>query len=132
MDKELANRVWERSGGICESCRLPQAASRLRFHVEHIVSPQHGGLTELENLAIACPRCNLHKGPNLAGIDPETGEKVWLFHPRRDQWASHFSWDGPVIVGNTPVGRATVATLQMNSAEVIEVRRGLLEEVLLG
>jgi len=131
VDKELANQVWERSGGICEYCHLPQAASRLRFHVEHIVARQHQGSTELENLAIACPRCNLHKGPNLAGIDPETGEKVWLFHPRRDRWESHFSWDSPFLVCKTPVGRATIATLQMNAAEVIDVRKALLEEGLL-
>ena len=78
MDKALAERVWERAGGICEYCHLQQAVSRLRFHVEHIVARQHEGLTEVENLAIACPRCNLHQGPNLAGIDPVTGRKVWL------------------------------------------------------
>jgi len=87
--------------------------------------------TELENLAVACPRCNLHKGPNLAGIDPDRSEKVWLFHPRRDRWDSHFSWDGPVLVGKTPCGRATIATLQMNAVAVIDVRKALILEGLL-
>jgi hypothetical protein len=45
---------------------------------------QHGGGDDADNLALACPDCNLRKGPNLTGIDPETGAVVRLFHPRRD------------------------------------------------
>jgi hypothetical protein len=29
-----------------------------------------------------------------------------LFHPRRNSWDEHFHWEGPVLVGNTPTGRA--------------------------
>ena len=29
-------------------------------------------------------RCNLHKGPNLSGVDPDTGQVVRLFDPRDD------------------------------------------------
>jgi hypothetical protein len=35
-----------------------------------------------ENLAFACYHCNLHKGPNLSGIDQESGALVRLFNPR--------------------------------------------------
>ena len=57
---------------VCEYCRLPQAASRIvRFHIEHIIARQHGGRSEPDNLALACGFCNFHKGPNIAGIDPE-------------------------------------------------------------
>ena len=35
-----------------------------------------GSLDEVDNLALACHRCNLHKGPNLSGIDPLTGDPV--------------------------------------------------------
>ena len=41
------------------------------LHVEHIVPRMHGGSDDLENLALACIDCNLHKGSNLTGIDPE-------------------------------------------------------------
>src|SRR5437016_3905081 len=40
----------------------------VRFHVEHIVARQHGGSDTVENLALACPECNRHKGTNLTGI----------------------------------------------------------------
>jgi hypothetical protein len=33
----------------------------------------------IRNLAPACHRCNLHKGPNLTGIDPETGASPGFF-----------------------------------------------------
>jgi 5-methylcytosine-specific restriction endonuclease McrA len=33
-------------------------------------------LMMLDNLALACHRCNLRKGPNLTGIDPMSGEMV--------------------------------------------------------
>jgi hypothetical protein len=31
-----------------------------------------GGSDDPDNLALACHHCNLHKGPNLAGVDPRT------------------------------------------------------------
>jgi len=42
----------------------------------------------MENLALACLHCNQHKGPNIAGRNPETGEIVELFHPRQDRGAT--------------------------------------------
>lgn len=79
-----AGEVRRRAGHGCEYCRIPQVAFRRPFHVEHVVARQHGGTTELDNLAFACWHCNLKKGPNLAGIDPETGQTVLLFNPRKD------------------------------------------------
>ena len=43
--------------------------------------------------------CNLYKGSNLTGIDPETGEIVSLFHPRRDVWIIHFALREAMMVG---------------------------------
>ena len=61
-----------RAGNRCEYCQLRQEDSPLAaLHVEHIVPKTHGGTDDLENLALACIDCNLHKGPNLTGIDPE-------------------------------------------------------------
>jgi hypothetical protein len=40
-------------------------------------------------LALACCYCNRYKGPDLSGIDPNSGEVVPLFHPRRQQWDEH-------------------------------------------
>jgi 5-methylcytosine-specific restriction endonuclease McrA len=45
---------------------MPQEATPLiPFHVEHIVSRQHGGSDDPNGLALACDRCNAYKGPNL-------------------------------------------------------------------
>jgi hypothetical protein len=95
------------------------------FHVEHIVPRQHGGADDPDNLALACYHCNLHKGPNLTGIDPDTGSIVPLFNPRREAWNDHFSLDGPAIMGRTPTGRATVRVLGMNAPTRIELRTAL-------
>lgn len=128
MLEERRRLVRERAESCCEYCGLPQAAAPfLAFHVEHIRARQHGGGDELDNLALACPDCNAHKGPNLAGVDPVSGECVRLFHPRTDQWSEHFASDGPFIVGRTPIGRATVALLDMNERERAEMRAELLQ-----
>ncbi len=126
MQNELRSLVRRRAGDVCEYCRLPQAASPIvRFHIEHIVARQHGGATAPGNLALACNKCNFNKGPNIAALDPEDGQLVPLFHPRRARWDDHFSWKGTEIVGLTPVGRATVELLAMNDWERIEVRENL-------
>jgi 5-methylcytosine-specific restriction endonuclease McrA len=82
MDQTLREAVRQRAGNACEYCRMPQEATPLiAFHVEHIVSRQHGGNDDPAGLALACDRCNAYKGPNI-GIDPETGAVTALFHPR--------------------------------------------------
>jgi hypothetical protein len=73
-----------------------------------------------------CSFCNLHKGTNLASIDPQTGEVVPLFNPRTDAWEEHFALVGAEIIGQTPIGRATVRLLQMNSERRIILRKRLL------
>jgi 5-methylcytosine-specific restriction endonuclease McrA len=85
MDAKARSSVRERAAHKCEYCGLPQHLVPLvPFHIEHIISKQHGGTDAPENLALACYHCNLHKGPNLSGIDPETGQIAALFNPRRD------------------------------------------------
>jgi HNH endonuclease len=129
---EPAEAVRQRAGNRCEYCRLPQSAFRRPFHIEHIVARQHGGSTQLDNLALAVWNCNLKKGPNLSGIDPVTGRVTELFHPRRDEWDEHFSPVigfliplGVAIRGLTPVGRATVQVLGLND----EMRQMLRHEL---
>ncbi len=57
MDAELRDLGRTRAEGRCEYCRLPFAAQRLPFHVEHILTKQHGGTDDEANLAWACDRC---------------------------------------------------------------------------
>src|SRR5436305_11833343 len=128
MDAAIERLVWERAGGRCEYCRLPESASDLPFHIDHIITRQHGGRTAASNLAAACFGCNLHKGPNISGRDRVTGRIVRLFHPRRHRWDRHFRWEGAVLVGKTPTGRATIATLAINSLQRVELREQLIAE----
>lgn len=124
----LDRRVRERARGRCEYCQLPQAFYGLRFAVDHIIAKQHRGKTQLNNLALACARCNLNKGPNIAGIDSVTRKVTPLFHPRRDRWSDHFRWRGPRLLGVTPVGRVTIQVLDINHAGAVQVRRDLIAE----
>ncbi|WP_200836744.1 HNH endonuclease [Rubripirellula obstinata] len=123
MNESTKTIVRERAGHRCEYCQLHQDDSPLAtLHVEHIIPRKHGGSDEVENLALACIDCNLHKGPNLTGVDPETEEITVLFHPRQDDWDDHFEWQGIQIVGKTPTGRTTVRVLEMNSDEQLGLR----------
>ena len=121
--------VRQRAGGRCEYCRLPDAAlDSADFHVEHIVARKHGGSDNEDNLAWACIFCNLYKGPNLASLDPDTGELTRLFHPRQDRWEDHFRIDDASIIGITAVGRTTCWLLELNAEILRTLRMNLMRE----
>ena len=126
MDAATRQLVRTRANDRCEYCHLPQAAAPfLTFHIEHVQAQQHVEDDSLENLALACPDCNRHKGPNLTTIDPQTRLIVRLFHPRQDVWDAHFEYRGAIIVGCTLVGESTIRLLQMNTVERVEMRAEL-------
>lgn len=127
MDAALRRQVLQRANHRCEYCRLHQTHHPLvSFHVEHITARQHGGGDTPENLALACHRCNLRKGTNLTGFDPETGVLTRLFHPRQDSWPEHFDLRDGQIIGLTAIGRTTASLLRMNTPDRIDLRRALL------
>lgn len=128
VDAPLATLVRRRARGVCEYCQLPASVSAIPFEIDHIIAQKHGGLTEEANLALACFYCNSYKGPNVGGIDPHSGRVVRLFNPRQDRWTRHFQWRGPVLVGRTATGRATIAVLAINDADALAVRAVLIEE----
>jgi len=73
---------------------------------------------------LACPSCNRYKGVSQTAIDPESGQEVPLFHPRKDRWEDHFAWDQEktVIEGLTSTGRATIEKLRMNRVQLVRLR----------
>ena len=82
ITSQIRARVRERAQNACEYCHLHQDDSPLAtLHIEHIIPKIHGGSDDIDNLAVACIDCNLHKGTNLTGIDPETNALAELFHP---------------------------------------------------
>ena len=122
--------VSTRAGHRCEFCHLPVRGQVATFPIDHIVPRTAGGTNELSNLALTCPHCNAHKWTAAEGVDPETNASVALFNPRVDRWGEHFVWsaDRPgELVGRTGTGRATVATLRINDADMIALRVLLAE-----
>lgn len=128
METALERLVGERSRSRCEYCLLPQTHSPLPHQIDHIIARKHRGPTTADNLALSCFFCNSHKGPNIAGIDPESGRVVRLFHPRKDRWRRHFEWDGAALVGRTRVGRATILVLEINRFEFMAWREAMIRE----
>ena len=128
MDASLRTFVQQRAQNRCEYCRLHQDDEPyLSFHVEHIIARQHRGSDAPSNRCFCCSHCNLCKGPNLSGIDPQSRKMVRLFHPRRHKWSRHFRWEGVHLAGRTAIGRATVAVLQINHPDRVALREALIE-----
>ncbi len=130
MDEQLQAEVRRRAGNACEYCRLPATAHPGPFEIEHIIAKQHRGETELRNLAFSCLRCNRFKGPNIAGL-ARIGSRtvlVPLFHPRRHKWSRHFRWNGPILVGKTAIGRATIEVFAINDPLRVAVREALIQD----
>jgi DNA-directed RNA polymerase subunit RPC12/RpoP len=115
--------VRARAGDRCEYCQSRQSDEPFfRYQIEHVVAKQHGGGDDPANLALACPHCNSHKGPNLAGLDPLGGALTPLFDPRVQRWEDHFVHRGPLVMGQSAVGRATVGVLNLNDRVRVELR----------
>jgi HNH endonuclease len=121
-----------RAQSRCEYCQFPDAAIELPFHVEHVIASIHRRVDEVTNLAWACPRCNLKKGPNLTTVDPETNAMVKVFNPRKLTWSTHFEIRAGIVIGRTPCGRGTVRLLGMNDEHRLAHRRALIAQGLFG
>jgi len=125
IPREIQVAVLQRSNSRCEYCLSDERLVGIPFEIEHILPLSHGGKTVLDNLALACSRCNRHKASRTRAIDPFDQRLVSLFHPRQHKWRDHFAWseNNVLVVGLTPEGRATIEALQMNHPLVVEARR---------
>ena len=120
---DVRQQVVNRAGNRCEYCQAPLAIV-VEMEIDHIIPQSAGGPTELDNLCLACAGCNGYKLAFQEAEDPETGEIVPLYNPRIQNWNAHFVWhdDGTLVIGLTPIGRATVARLRMNREPMVEAR----------
>lgn len=102
--------VRVRAKYLCEYCDSNEEASAALFAIDHII-PQSlpGSSDDVDNLALACQRCNGYRYNFTTGIDLETAQTISLFNPRKQKWSDHFIWsaDGLKIIGLTTTGRAT-------------------------
>jgi len=118
----LITSVRERAAERCQYCFMHQRLQGATFHIEHIIPRSKGGTSELANLALACPSCNLHKADRTTAIDPLTGDSEPLFHPRQQSWWHHFQFNGHRIEGLTAIGRSTAAFLNFNHPRRLRIR----------
>ena len=118
----LRREVRERAGERCEYCLLAESQAFFPHEPDHLIARKHDGETVSANLALACFDCNRFKGPNIASLDPVTGELVPLFNPRTQKWTEHFQLSGGRIVPLTPVGRVTESMLRLNVPVRVEAR----------
>ncbi len=121
----LRRLVEERANQRCEYCQLPAGVTFFPHEVDHVIAEKHGGLTNADNLAFTCWRCNRYKGSDLGSFDPQTGAFSFLFNPRMQQWTEHFAFEGITLIGLTPEGRTTEKLLQLNSDERLAERQRL-------
>ena len=116
--------IRETAGNCCEYCRVAQADRLSRFQIDHIIPIKHGGRDDTDNLCLACLKCNGYKGPNVAALDPATGEATKLYNPRQQIWDDHFRIDSDgTLTGLSPEGRATIMVLRINDESRIKQRR---------
>jgi 5-methylcytosine-specific restriction endonuclease McrA len=125
IHSDLRKRIAERDRFRCAYCMTSRRIVGPMREIDHIVPLAGGGSSLEEYLCLACPMCNGHKADRISGQDPESGLHVRLYHPRLDPWRDHFEWsaNGTILHGRTPIGRATVAALENNHAEIVGVRR---------
>ncbi|MBN3925793.1 HNH endonuclease signature motif containing protein [Nostoc sp. NMS4] len=116
IDDATKEIVRKRANYLCEYCHSPERISTTRFTVDHLIPKSIGGSDELNNLALACRRCNERRYNSVAGYDLETKAVVPLFNPRQQIWSEHFLWsaNSRTIIGVTPIGRATCKPLDLN------------------
>ena len=91
---------------------------------QHVYENEHvaTGLS-LENLAWACPGCNLRKSDRVEIPAADGPQMVPLFSPRIHLWGEHFTWDGHEARGLTAIGRATVVALDLNHPRRLRIRQ---------
>lgn len=109
VSASVRSQIRQRAQFLCEYCHSFEEASTSQFTLDHLQPRSLGGTDDLENLALACHRCNTRRYNFTTGIDPKNNSIVSLFNPRMHLWNEHFIWSGDrlQIVGLSDIGRAT-------------------------
>lgn len=120
----LRQRIAKQAHNRCGYCLTQEVVSGIPLTMEHIVPKSSGGQSVEENLWLSCRLCNEAKGVRIEAMEMESNQIVPLFNPRTQNWKDHFAWsgDGTLILGRTPIGRATIAALFLNSELRVRAR----------
>ena len=124
IPEDIQKQVRQGANYLCEYCHASEQWQYVAFTIDHVIPLTTSGADTLDNLALACFHCNRKKSGKTIAIDPQSGIEVPLFNPRQYSWSEHFIWsvDGLLIIGLTPMGRATVTALALNRERVINIR----------
>ena len=117
VSTRLRQQIAAQARYRCGYCQTQETVSGIPLTIEHIAPKAQGGPDDEENLWLSCRLCNEAKGARSEAIDLLTGSTVPLYNPRTQNWTEHFVWDNgsTSVVGLTPIGRATVSALSLNS-----------------
>ncbi len=127
ITKAIRLHVSTLAGFKCEYCLLPENFSQFIFHIDHIISQKHGGLTKLINLANSCPGCNYYKGSDIATFAKNSQQNlVRFFNPRTDDWNENFEIKKGKIIGLTEIGFATEKIFKFNEKDRLNFRQELI------
>jgi hypothetical protein len=83
ISEENIELVKKRAGRRCSYCGRPSH----KWHIDHIVPLNQGGPDDVDNLALACPECNLSKRDRTPD---EWGHQV--FHYQKDDKILYRGW----------------------------------------
>jgi hypothetical protein len=109
----------------CAYCQSPQDLIGSLFEIDHIIPVSKGGDTTRDNLCWCCLLCNRYKHNQTNAKDPLTLKSVLLFHPRRQKWTRHFTWNEKLthIIARTRSGRATIEAMKLNNDIIVPMRQ---------
>ncbi len=124
MNKLQRKQIKERARYLCEYCLSPERFCTAYYEGDHIIPSSLGGTDNFDNFANTCGGCNNNKSNHTHAIDPLTGQIVPLYNPRIHIWEDHFGWDETYVLmlGISPIGRATIKKLRLNRDEVVNLR----------
>ena len=80
IPKLLCEAIRQRAQFRCEYCHYPELLSSAPLSIDHIQPQSLGGSDDVDNLALACRRCNERRYNFTTGIDLETNIEVTLFN----------------------------------------------------
>ncbi len=125
LSESLRKKVKQWADNRCEYCLSHQDYIMGRLQIDHIQPLAKGGIDTEDNLCLACELCNQYKWTQTVGLDPQSGETISLFNPRKQQWRENFSWSsqGTEIIGITACGRVTIEALRLNNNLAMIVRK---------
>ena len=114
LNKEIRRLVATRADYLCEYCLISERDTILGCAIDHIISIKHGGSSEIDNLAYCCFYCNRFKGSDIGSIILDKREFSRFYHPRWDNWGSHFKLNDCVIEAVSNIGEVTARILGFN------------------